>query len=61
MRLWRTHSCVPCSHSCEHVFSPCHKTRSHECERGTLECVRHIGGQTEGTEGTEGIEGIEAK
>ena len=27
---------VPCSHSCEHP-------RSHECERCTQECVRHIG------------------
>src|SRR5580704_14829913 len=37
---WRTHSCVPCSHSCEHWYTVGGK-RSHECERGTQECVRH--------------------
>src|ERR1700721_1956122 len=37
---WRTHSCVPCSHSCEHLLSRGWR-RSHECERGTQECVRH--------------------
>jgi probable addiction module antidote protein len=30
-QLWRTHSCVPCSHSCEHLFA-----------RAKHECVRHI-------------------
>jgi hypothetical protein len=29
------HSCVPCWQSCQH------RKRSHECERGTQECVRH--------------------
>src|SRR5208282_4083917 len=33
--------CVPCSHSCEHLFWGIGK-RSHECERGTHECVRHV-------------------
>jgi N-acyl-D-amino-acid deacylase len=41
MFAWRTHSCVPCSHSCEHL--PVQGTgRSHDCERGTHECVRHM-------------------
>src|ERR1700722_9948226 len=46
--LWRTHSCVPRWHSCRRPVCPqatCHAnlegTRSHECERGTQECVRH--------------------
>jgi hypothetical protein len=34
------HSCVACSHSCEHRWRSNPK-RSHECERGTQECVRH--------------------
>jgi hypothetical protein len=38
--LWPGHSCLPCSHSCEHV-RPAAETRSHECERCTHECVRH--------------------
>src|SRR5271168_2382801 len=37
---WRTHSCVPRSHSCERHSTP-PKTCSHECEHGTHECVRH--------------------
>jgi hypothetical protein len=47
---WRTHSCVPRSHSCERQsrIMPGSK-RSHECERSTQECVRHIG--TEGQNG----------
>src|ERR1035438_9443889 len=42
--LLRTHSCVPCSHSCEHKAGG--KRRSHECERGTLRSVRHDGAQS---------------
>jgi prepilin-type N-terminal cleavage/methylation domain-containing protein len=59
---WRTHSCVPRSHSCERFdvvslmtvrgvpkIAPnvgrasiaIESKRSHECERGTQECVRH--------------------
>ena len=43
MHLWRTHSCVPCSHSCEHQASLVNipTMRSHECERGTLMSVRY--------------------
>jgi hypothetical protein len=35
--MWRAHSCVPCSHSCEHTFC----LRPQEWGRGTHECVRH--------------------
>src|SRR5450755_4350579 len=45
-RLWRTHSCVPCSHSCEHKLETVISQRRHECRRGTHECVRH-GSSTE--------------
>ena len=39
---WRTHSCVQCSHSCEHKATGARKLRrSHECERGTQKCVRY--------------------
>jgi len=50
MTSWRTHSCVPRSHSCERMcwgvypapeFVP-RPRRSHECERCTHECVRHV-------------------
>jgi hypothetical protein len=37
MQLWRTHLCVPRWRSCQRPGV----RRSHECERGTLECVRH--------------------
>jgi hypothetical protein len=36
-----TQHTVPCSHSCEHKAG--RKRRSHECERGTLRSVRHVG------------------
>ena len=40
MPVWRTHSCVPRSHSCERqIFH--HSMCSHECEHGMHECVRH--------------------
>ncbi len=46
---WRTHSCVPRAHSCARWVRGSNKglmrekpRRSHECERGTQECVRHI-------------------
>src|ERR1700735_5048137 len=34
---WRTHSCVPRSHSCERISDRCLQ----ECKHGTEECVRH--------------------
>jgi hypothetical protein len=39
--MWRTHFCVPRRHSCRHTASGRKHGRSHECERGTQECVRH--------------------
>ena len=39
---WRTHSCVPCSHSCEQRFAIGPRRRSHECERGTLRACATI-------------------
>src|SRR3984957_19422928 len=51
MIQWRTHSCVPRSHSCERwpfvIGVPSLRAlkkaagRRHECRRGTQECVRH--------------------
>ena len=41
-RPWRTHSCVPRSHSCERLSFPA--LCSQECEHGTHECVRHVSG-----------------
>src|SRR5438874_957574 len=41
VEMWRTHSCVQRSHSCERVFATGHKTRPQEWGRGTQECVRH--------------------
>jgi hypothetical protein len=32
-RMWRTHSCVPCSHSCEHKLETVISRRRHECRR----------------------------
>jgi hypothetical protein len=40
--MWRTHSCVPCSHSCEHKLDTEKSQLPHEWGRGTQECVRHI-------------------
>ena len=40
MGLWRTHSCVLRSHSCERLSSMEDKRRD-ESRRGTHECVRH--------------------
>jgi hypothetical protein len=39
--MWRTHSCVPRARSCARLVVA-QTRRSHECERGTQECVRHI-------------------
>src|SRR5258708_24050955 len=36
---WRTHSCVPCLHSCEHLCTMTN-TCSHECARRRQERVR---------------------
>jgi hypothetical protein len=39
--VWRTHSCVPRSHSCERlVLKPGQRCRD-ESRHGTQECVRH--------------------
>jgi hypothetical protein len=37
--MWRTHSCVPCRHSCRHAGVV--DARRDESRRGTQECVRH--------------------
>src|ERR1700683_4615870 len=43
LSLWRTHSSVPRRQSCRRlVCSIRSNSRSHECERGTHECVRHV-------------------
>jgi hypothetical protein len=54
--VWRTHSCVPRSHSCERLVFPQERLalrelptcedqlRLHECRRCTQECVRHVRG-----------------
>jgi hypothetical protein len=44
IKMWRTHSCVPRSHSCERMAK-----RPQEWGRGTHECVRHIMLQTDQT------------
>src|SRR5579863_3227477 len=40
--LWRTHPCGPCRDSSRRKDAESGSQRSHECERGTHECVRHI-------------------
>src|ERR1700722_890754 len=46
--LWRTHSCVPRSHSCERCCSVSIKECRDESRHGTQECVRHKGFNTQG-------------
>ncbi len=42
--LWRSHSCVPCPHSCGHVGGgPTPPMCREESRHGTQECVRHKG------------------
>jgi hypothetical protein len=37
--MWRTHWCVPCSHSCEHKLDTEKSQRPHEWGRGTHACA----------------------
>jgi hypothetical protein len=40
-RTWRTHSCVPCSHSCEHKLDRTKASVPMSGDAALDECVRH--------------------
>jgi hypothetical protein len=40
--MWRTHSCVPCSHSCEHVPDPRNPTLHADHNSGVRACTHAV-------------------